>query len=175
MVLAVYAVPLWHLVRQSLEDGYSSHIVLIPALVAFLLWTRKGLIFAVAEYSFIRCTQVSVVALLMVAGAYAVKSHSEFGFPLLIVLASIFFIVAGFVGFFGTAAFRKAIFPFSLLLMVVPVPSPLIDRVIQLLQAGSADLTTWMFSLLGVPVLREGFVLTVPGCQYRDRQRMQRN
>jgi exosortase len=164
VTVALFAAPLSRLVRRSLDEGYSSHIVLIPLLAGFLIWSKRDRIFANTKYSAKAALAIGTSGIVTTAIAFAVRMRGESDLAqLLIVLSVLLLIVAGFVGFFGTAAFRKAIFPFSLLLMVLPIPRPLIDRVIQLLQAGSADLTTWMFSLLGVPVLREGFVLTMPG------------
>jgi exosortase len=162
--VGVFAAPLSSLVRQSLSQGYSSHIVLIPLLAGFLIWSGRETIFVDTCYSLSRASQIGAFGIVTAVIAYAAGSQGGVGLAhLLTVLSVLQLIVAGFVGFFGTAAFRKAVFPFSLLLMVVPIPSLLVDRVIQFLQAGSADLTAWTFSLLNVPVLREGFVLTVPG------------
>ena len=162
--VGIFAIPLSRLLRESLQKGYSSHIVLLPLLAGLLIWSGRETIFANTRYSLNRALQIGAAGIVVAALAFAFGSQGWFGLaPLLTVLSVLLLIVAGFVGFFGTAAFRKAIFPFSLLLMVLPIPTPLVDRVIQFLQAGSAVLTSWMFSLLGVPVLREGFVLTVPG------------
>src|SRR5262249_31312562 len=48
--------------------------------------------------------------------------------------------------------------PFLFLLLMVPIPSFLLDRVISLLQEGSAWVTGVLFDLVGVPALREGLV-----------------
>src|SRR6266436_2635411 len=47
----------------------------------------------------------------------------------------------------------------SFLFLMVPLPKFLLEHVIHLLQTGSAWITGALFDLLGVPVLREGFVL----------------
>ncbi|HEV3482504.1 MAG TPA: exosortase/archaeosortase family protein, partial [Candidatus Acidoferrales bacterium] len=46
---------------------------------------------------------------------------------------------------------------------MVPWPSAVLDRVIYWLQEGSTDVTYAIFKAVGVPVFRQGFVLTVPG------------
>jgi exosortase len=46
---------------------------------------------------------------------------------------------------------------------MVPLPPTLLDRSIYLLQQGSTEIAYLLFKALGVPVLREGFLLTVPG------------
>jgi len=66
--------------------------------------------------------------------------------------------IAGFAFFFGKAALRAAYFPFLFLLLMVPIPNSLLDRIILLLQQGSAWITGVLFDIVGVPVLREGLV-----------------
>jgi exosortase len=46
---------------------------------------------------------------------------------------------------------------------MVPLPPTLLDRSIYLLQQGSTEIAYLLFKALGVPVLRQGFLLTVPG------------
>jgi exosortase len=46
---------------------------------------------------------------------------------------------------------------------MVPVPGQFVESVIGFLQVQSANLSYRLFLLLGVPVLRDGFVLKVPG------------
>lgn len=163
-VLGVFSIPLSRLIRQSLQEGYTSHIVLIPALVCFLIWSRRDAIFASIKYSVIRGLEIAVFGILAAAFAFGVKLESGSSLiPLFTVLSVVSLVIAGFVFFFGTCAIRRAAFPISLLVLILPVPSVLIDNVIRFLQARSTDLSASIFSLLGVPVLREGFVLTVPG------------
>jgi len=70
--------------------------------------------------------------------------------------------VAGFVFTVGRTSWPKSLFPLFFLFLMVPWPSFLLDRVIYLLQAGSAWITSVLFDLTGVPALREGFVFYLP-------------
>jgi len=56
------------------------------------------------------------------------------------------------------AAVKSAYFSFLFLFLTVPVPNFLLERIISLLQTGSAEITEVLFNLTGVPVLREGLV-----------------
>jgi exosortase len=164
-VLGIFAVPLSHLVRQSLGEGYSSHIILIPVLTVYLVWSRKQTIFASISYCFVRGMQVAAVGVLMAVVAFGLKltTVGSSYVPLFTVASVLLLLLGGFVGFFGIRALRQASFPIALLLLVVPIPDFLMDNVIGFLQSGSAELSAWIFSMLGIPVLRDGFVLTVPG------------
>jgi exosortase len=65
---------------------------------------------------------------------------------------------------FGTTAFGAAMFPVLFLLFMVPIPPVPLEHVITFLQKASADVTSVLFNLLGVPVNREGrFIFALPG------------
>jgi exosortase len=66
-----------------------------------------------------------------------------------------------FVVCFGVTLCRKVSFGLLFLLFMVPFPSFFLDAIIGFLQRSSAEATDVMFSLLGVPVLRQGFVFSL--------------
>ena len=71
--------------------------------------------------------------------------------------------VGAFVFWFGTRASRSVLFPLAFLFGLVPIPRPALDRVISLLQLGSAWAAHALFSVMGVPVDQAGVFLTIPG------------
>lgn len=70
--------------------------------------------------------------------------------------------VGGFILCYGTRAFMKARFPLLFLFMLVPIPAAAIERIIFVLQSGSADVAYWLLRFLGVPVFKHDFVLLLP-------------
>ena len=64
---------------------------------------------------------------------------------------------------YGSAAWRKASFALFLLMLMVPFPQSILDRAIYFLQEGSTEIAYVLFKAVGVPVLRQGFILAVPG------------
>ena len=66
--------------------------------------------------------------------------------------------VSGFAYLFGRTALKAASFPFLFLLLMIPIPAFVLDRIIFSLQQGSAWITGAFFDLFGVPALREGLV-----------------
>ena len=162
-VLGVFSSPLSRLIWQALHEGYTSHIVLIPPLICFLIWSRRDAIFASINYSVVRGIEIAAFGVLAGGIAFGVKLENTSSLiPLLTVLSVLLLVIAGFVLFFGTRAIARAAFPIALLVFILPIPGVLIDNIIRFLQARSTDLSAWAFSVLGVPVLREGFVLTMP-------------
>jgi exosortase len=69
---------------------------------------------------------------------------------------------AGFALSFGRQALKAAHFPLLFLLLMVPLPNFVLHWVIYLLQAGSANVIGFIFDLLNVPALRQGFVFRLP-------------
>jgi exosortase len=46
---------------------------------------------------------------------------------------------------------------------MIPLPERFLDWTIQLLQRGSTEVAYLLFNLVGVPALKQGFVISVPG------------
>ncbi|MBZ5630996.1 MAG: exosortase/archaeosortase family protein [Acidobacteriia bacterium] len=163
VVTAAFWTPVHNLAVGSLKAGYSSHIVLVPFLVVYLLWSRRAEIFSSPVYAFRAGASIAAVALLALTASLLLSRTGWHAGSAITLLAAMLLIVAGFATLFGRPALRQAAFPLFLLILMLPAPSFVVDKTIYLLQAGSADLTNWMFSFLGVPVHRNGFVMTVPG------------
>ena len=62
---------------------------------------------------------------------------------------------------FGVTLCRKMSFGLLFLLFTVPLPSFLLEAIIGFLQRSSTEATDVLFSLLGVPVFRQGFVFSL--------------
>jgi len=152
--------PLVAFVRTSLSNDDVSYLVLIPFLSAWIMFRERRII----VLGFSDAKLLFGGSLLFLAGCAALASRvaggsSSLGLQLSgYILSLVLFWVAGFVLLFGKTAFKARYFPLLFLFLMVPLPKFLLDHVIHLLQAGSAWITGTLFDLLGVPVLREGFV-----------------
>lgn len=72
--------------------------------------------------------------------------------------------LAGIFGlFFGTAALRRYWFPLSFLLFMVPLPVAVYSRLASPLQLLASQVASTVMNATGVPVLREGNHMTLPG------------
>jgi exosortase len=156
--LLLFLRPILALVRLSLAQDDSSYLVIIPLISGALLYLKRNEIPQCASGD----KMLSGIFLLL-AAAIALPSYYAAGKGLgmqlsgsILALALVW--IAGFAFFFGKAALRAAYFPFLFLLLMVPIPNSLLDRIILLLQQGSAWITGVLFDIVGVPVLREGLV-----------------
>jgi len=145
-----------------LSSGDASHVVLIPFLTAGLVFIERRTIFRHPSFGagggiFLFLSAIIVLSVRLagdkVAPDLRLTGH---------VLAVLLLWIAGFAFFFGKAAVKSAYFSFLFLFLAVPLPNFLLERIIALLQAGSADITEVLFNLTGVPALREGLVFHLP-------------
>ncbi|MGB2665889.1 MAG: exosortase/archaeosortase family protein [Candidatus Acidiferrum sp.] len=155
--------PLGVLFSYCLHNGNASHILLIPLITAALFYTERA---KLSKSSMLDVRS----ALLFAVPAASLWAFSWWGASLqadvrltLIVLSLVLFLVAGFVAIFGWSSAMKVQFPLAFLAFAIPMPEQLLNRVIYLLQAGSAAVAEQIFEWSGVPVLRDAFVFHLPG------------
>jgi exosortase C (VPDSG-CTERM-specific) len=157
--------PLFTLVRTS--DTFSE-IPLIPLVSLFIVYENRKAIFS--DVSFGRTLGAAFIVpgtILLVVGRLNLWQLSSTNRVSLLVLAIVLVWVGAFTLFFGNRAFRVACFPLFFLLFMVPIPEPLLSKIIVLLQTGSADMTELFFRLAGVPNHRQGLVFELPGVAIR--------
>lgn len=151
------------LVEYSSNHDFCSHTLLIAPLSLFLLYQDRRKIFPELDWGF------RAGSLLLLAGiiGYGVSRHLS---PVLgqndgltaSILSIVIVWIGGFFLFFGARAFRKALFPMLFLVLMAPLPSVFLSKAIYGLQAGSTKISFWLFQLVGIPVLQQGFVLHMP-------------
>ncbi|MGO9865362.1 MAG: exosortase/archaeosortase family protein, partial [Terriglobales bacterium] len=152
----------------SLSDDRYAYLLLIPVNSAVVLYLERQRIF-----SGIRSARPPRTAALW-AGALAVFSllggllaWNLIPLPAEIQLSiKVLFMLlvwaAAFALCFGPPALKAAKFPFLLLLLMAPIPSSVMDKIVTGLQTGSADATYALFRLAGVPVFRIGVNFELP-------------
>ncbi|HVW87679.1 MAG TPA: exosortase/archaeosortase family protein [Bryobacteraceae bacterium] len=161
--LAAFRGPLLTLVNLSLHDDRYSHVALIPLLsVVVMFFERKKIL------SDARCSLKWGIPLLCLAAVSCYGLRREFAgsaiYGLCVsILGMLLLWMAGFVFWFGPRAFRRAVFPLSLLALMIPIPDPLLRKLVLGLQHASADMSALLFRFLRVPAFREGMIFSLPG------------
>jgi exosortase len=162
--LVLWRQPFMRLVHLSLENDQYSYVVLIFGVGIALIVLEWRRLEPVLER---RIVLGSGVCLLAAAGQWWLGRHSN-GIREDVVLSfSILTLVASWLGAFllcyGIRAFRTLAFPLLFLVLIVPMPGSLLDPIVHALQEGSAYATYVLFRAAGIPVVRTGFVLSLPG------------
>jgi exosortase len=151
--------PLVTLFSLTRQQEHYSHIVLIPWLSAYVLYLDRKAIFTSREWS------PWLGSLVIGMGGWSYWSADAAIFApdqLSITILALVVICWGiFVSCYGVTLCRKFSFGLLFLLFMVPLPSFLLDAIIGFLQRSSAEATEVLFSLLGVPVFRQGFVFSL--------------
>jgi len=166
------------LVLLSCSTCYSSLAVLVRLLtqsseyshIALVLPVSVGLIY-LAHVSIYRDLDSMLAVGITVMGTAAlvgslvrlrvVSLPQEIAVTISVFLLVTFWI-GGFCACFGSRAGRKALFPLLFLYLLVPIPESIMARMVVTLQHASADVASSLYSIAGVPVVRQGqfFVLS---------------
>lgn len=141
-----------------------SQIPLIPLVSLFLIYGSRKEIFSDVSFGW------TIGAALIVPGlAFVVAARLDAGQLSSANQATVFMFgivliwIGAFALFFGTHAFQSARAPLLFLLFAVPIPQPLLSKLITFLQEKSADAAEAFFSLGRVPYLRRGLIFDLPG------------
>jgi exosortase len=147
-----------------LSSGLYNYMVLIPVVSVYLLVSSRERVLSQTHYSVIpglACLAIGAAGLVIgqMHGA-SLNANDRFS---LVGASLVVAWIGGFVGIYGLRSFREAMFPLLFLVLMVPIPSVLLEALIGFLQMGSTEVTQVLFALTGLPVLREGFVFQLPG------------
>jgi exosortase len=146
----------WHV------DEYTHILLIIPVSLA-LIYLQRGKLRRNATYA---PAAGVVLGVFSIAIGIAAKAHiynfSE-GVSLALALFSLVtFWMACIVGCYGWTVFRSLLFPFLFLFLVIPPPASFLEKAVSFLQTASTEATFALFNLTGLPVIRNGYVLTFP-------------
>jgi len=151
--------PLTAFVSYSLASENGSHLILIPVISAWVVFLERDRIFKALGSDVPVGSLLLAAAAVVALAAFSMGSRSSIGNQLSVYIFALLLVwVAGFAFFFGRRSLERARFSLLFLLLTIPIPDFILDKVIYLLQKGSAEITAVLFDWTGVPVLRDGFV-----------------
>jgi exosortase len=148
--------------RALTDDQYTHVLIIIPVSAAFIFLERKKLQLS-SKNDFIFpgiFLAASFIVFCIMARTTSVTPDIQLS---ILMIALVVWWIASFMLCFGYEEFRIFIFPICFLFWIVPWPQFLLDALIRMLQQGSASSVDWMFQTAGIPVLRNGVILSIPG------------
>jgi exosortase len=150
--------------RLALNQDSFTYIPLVLMLSLAFLYLRWRSVRNLATYSVTAGVPLLVIAAGIVLGGYFWSSLlSDYALFSVRMAALVVWWVGAFTLCFGWKATRVALFPLLFLFAVVPLPAMVLDWIVPRLQSGSAWSAMALFRLFGVPVLRDGVFLKLPG------------
>jgi exosortase len=137
------------------RDPNFEHGIFVPLFALFVLWQDRKRLQAVAPAPSWTGLPLIVLGLLMLM-------IGVLGAELFFSRVSLLILLAGLVILFqGWTSFRAILFPWAFLLLMIPIPTLILQQVTFPLQMLSAKLATALLELVHVPVLREGNVIVL--------------
>ena len=151
-----YATVLAKLGRDWWSDENYSHGLLVPFVIAFIVWRDwDSLKKAVMKSPVWLGGAVILFALLLLAAG-------TLGAELFTQRMSMVLMLAGLaVYFFGTKILQLLAVPFALLLLAIPIPQIVFNRIALPLQGFASQMAVWGIRLFDVPTVRLGNVIDI--------------
>ena len=166
VLLLCFALPLFHLVRFAGHSELYSHILLIPVVSAYLIWTKRGPVSETKPSPRMALLPLAIGALLLGGYQMAMKKGWTPEVPDSLAVTTLaflcFWLAGGFV-FLGAKYLKGMAFPLAMLLFCVPFPVVVRDGIEYFLQRGSAEVAYAMLNLSGMPVLQTSTHFKLPG------------
>jgi len=137
------------------SDPNFQHGVLVPLFALFVLWQDRARLAAIVP-------EPSWAGLPVVVFSTLMLLFGDLGADTFLPRVSFLILLAGVIILFqGWMFFRAVLFPWAFLILMVPIPALIINRVTFPLQSLAARLATALFGLIGFAVLREGNIITL--------------
>lgn len=145
------------LVRQwSSDDNYSHGFFVVP-LALYFVWERRAALGNAA-------IRPSSAGLVIVAASLLLLVAGLLGAELFLTRVSLIGVIAGSVLFiWGWEHFRVLAFPIAFLLLMIPLPAIVFNQLAFPLQLVASRAGETAIAAAGIPVLREGNLLHLPG------------
>lgn len=156
LLFVLYARILERLAEQWVDDPNYSYGFFVLLFCGWVVWAKRRKLGATAR-------KPALGGLVIIAGALGMLILGVYGAEPYLSRTSLLFLVAGLiVYFFGWRRFRVVVFPWSVLLLTIPLPAIMFNQLSLPLQFEASRLSSGLAELAGIPVLREGNIIVLP-------------
>ncbi len=163
-----YGAVLSKLGRDWWNDENYSHGLLIPFIIAYILWTQRDRLARVRTSPSTLFGGAAVVLALMALWA------GTAGAELFMQRMSLVLILAGTVIYFwGFHLLRLVLVPLGLLVLAIPIPAIVFNKIAFPLQLFASRFAVWSMSMLDIPVLRQGNVIELLPLGARETKKLE--
>jgi len=156
LVAVLYRGVLWELAFEWWDNPDYSHGLLLPFVMAFLIWNRREQLAALSPAP-------RNLGLFIILGGLGLLFAGELGAEFFLTRVSLPVLVAGLILFFlGWGHMRLLMFPLGLFLLAIPLPAIIFYQITFPLQLLASRLGSSFLEATQVPVLREGNLIVLP-------------
>ena len=150
----VYATVLVKLGHNWWTDENYSHGLLIPFIIAYIVWSQRERFAPAAQ------RPAMIMGLTAVLAALLALWTGTAGAELFMQRTSLVLMLAGTVLYFwGFALLRLLVVPLFLLLLAIPIPAIVFNKIAFPLQLFASRCAVWAMMVFDIPVLRQGNVI----------------
>ena len=149
----VYSHAIATLVSDWSNDPNFSHGFLIPFVAAYMVWYKKEILKTIE----IKSASIGIGVIVLGMLCYLAGT---IGSELFVMRSSMIITISGMVIYLlGFQMFKAVLVPILYLIIMIPIPAIIWNKIAFPLQLLAANLSADMVHLLGIPVLREGNIL----------------
>jgi len=150
---ALYSHSIATLIYDWSNDANFSHGFLIPFVAVYMVWYKKEILKTIVIKS-------SPAGLAVIIFGMLCYLAGTIGAELFVMRSSMLITISGMVIYlFGFEMFKAVLIPILYLIIMIPIPAIIWNKIAFPLQLFAAKLSSEMVSFLGIPVLREGNIL----------------
>jgi exosortase len=153
LLLWAYGPTLWHLVGQWSHNEDYTHGFIVPIFSGFVIWQERDRLRKIVP-------RPSWSGLMLLLLGLVILTLGQMGAELFTARASLLLVLAGIVVlFYGWQMFRALLFPWAFLLLAIPFPTLIYNKITFPLQLLASRVAAAVLPLFNVPVFREGNVM----------------
>jgi exosortase len=170
-LIFAYVSVLAKLGRDWWTDENYSHGLLIPFIIIFILWSQRERLAQAAATTRRPATALGLGA--VVCALFALWAGTA-GAELYTQRTSLVLILAGTALYFwGFRLLRLLIVPLFLLLLAIPIPAIVFNKIAFPLQLFASRCAVWAMALFDIPVLRQGNVIELMPLDARETKKLE--
>ena len=167
VLAAVFYRPLGALLAFAPHEELYSHILLIPFISGFLIWSKRDLVVLESQpWRAMAAVPVAIGALALAGYGLGMRQGWTFTAPdylAAMMVAFLCFLLAGAFWFVPRSYLKSILFPVAFLAFCIPFPKFVRDGIETFFQYGSADVAYGMLKLSGMSVLKTETLFQMPG------------
>ncbi len=147
----------------SSSDAYTYVLLILPLSISLIYFGGNGILAGSRPNRWLGIILLSVALMTRAATEWNPWHFSSSGNLSVGMAALVAWWIGSVIFCFGSKTFQSLAFPLCFLFLIVPLPDRALTWITAFLQQQSASGASMLFALLGVPVTRDGIVLSIPG------------
>ncbi len=163
-----YATVLTRLGHDWWTNENYSHGLLIPFIIGFILWSQREQLARTIQRPAMWCGLAAVLfaSLALWAGTAGAELYLQ--------RTSLVLMLAGIVLYFwGFSILRLVVVPLFLLLLAIPIPAIIFNKIAFPLQLFASRCAVWAMTVFDIPVLRQGNVIELMPLGARETKKLE--